>query len=254
LVVGYAAPRALRSEFWLSALVLYDERPFKEKAKYITIPLLLHCQQLLFSVVMSREALNLTLANRITIVRILSVPFFILLLMYYGISARDGHPNEILRWTATFCYFATFLSDALDGYIARTRKQITKLGSVLDPLADKALLLSGLILLSRHSSGFEYILPLWFILLVISRDTVLVLGSLVIYYITNDVTVKPRIAGKAATFFQMITIAWMLLEFPTNRIWIILGAAAMCTAISAAQYIIDGIRQIDKGQKEAVRA
>jgi CDP-diacylglycerol--glycerol-3-phosphate 3-phosphatidyltransferase len=203
---------------------------------------------------MSKQPLPLTLANRITVIRILSIPFFILLLMYYGNSGKAGCPNEIFRWAATICYLFTFLSDAVDGYLARSRHEITRLGSILDPLADKALLLSGLILLSRPSAGFEAHLPMWFVILAISRDVVLVVGAIIIYYMAGDVMIRPRISGKAATFFQMTVIAWILIGFPMRAMPWLLGAAAVCTGISAIQYIFDGIRQIDQKIANGSRA
>ena len=91
----------------------------------------------------------LTLANKITIFRILCVPVFILLITYYNMSVKESNPQAILRWSATILFFCTMFLDAVDGYIARTRGQITRLGTIIDPLADKALLISSLVILSK---------------------------------------------------------------------------------------------------------
>jgi CDP-diacylglycerol--glycerol-3-phosphate 3-phosphatidyltransferase len=192
----------------------------------------------------------LTLASRITLARILCVPLFVLVMIYYSRSSKDTNLHEILRWAASALFLVTFLSDALDGYIARSRKQISKLGTILDPLADKALLLSGLVLLAGPAAAaFELRLPVWFVILVITRDAILVLGSLIIYYMAGDVTVRPRLTGKCATFFQMLLIAWILVGLPPQGFAPVMGLAALFTFASGIHYLIDGARQIDIGQK-----
>ena len=85
----------------------------------------------------------MTFATQITIFRILLIPVFIGLAVYYGQSVTAGVPNEALRlWTIASFGLAAF-SDALDGYIARNYNQSSKLGAILDPLADKLMLLSA---------------------------------------------------------------------------------------------------------------
>jgi cardiolipin synthase len=188
----------------------------------------------------------LSLANRITLLRLFCIPFFVLLLLYYDIGVQHGEANESLRITASLIFIITFLSDALDGYIARTRNQITRLGTIIDPLADKALLLSGLVLLSYSSVNTYHVhLPIWFVWLVICRDIMLVLGALLIQLITGTVKVKPRLSGKLTTFFQTVLIAWVILNFPCAPFPWILGAATLFTAISGVKYFLDGIRQFD---------
>jgi cardiolipin synthase (CMP-forming) len=188
----------------------------------------------------------LSLANRITLLRLFCIPFFVLLLIYYDRGARNGDGHETLRIVASIIFIATFLSDALDGYIARTRNQITRLGTIIDPLADKALLLSGLVLLSYSSvNTYQVHLPIWFVWLVICRDIMLVAGAVVIHVITGAVTVKPRISGKLTTFFQTFLIAWVMLNLPGVAFPWILGAAALLTTISGVQYFLDGIHQFD---------
>lgn len=190
--------------------------------------------------------MSLTLANRITITRMLFIPLFILLILYYNKSALAGKVEINLRWFATAVFLGIFLLDAVDGYIARTRKEISKLGTLLDPLADKAMLLSALILLGRPSMGFETSLPVWFVLIVLSRDVMLIMGALIIQSIIGNVAVRPRISGKVTTFFQMTVIIWVLVGLP-ERIFIgLLYVTAALTFMSALQYVFDGIRQLEK--------
>ena len=191
--------------------------------------------------------MSLTLANRITLLRIFCIPFFVLLLLYYDRSVRHFSPDNTLRIAATILFVVTFLSDALDGYIARTRNQISRLGTIIDPLADKALLLSALILLSYASSGsYRADLPIWFVWLVICRDTMLVLGSILIHVLMGTVSVKPRVSGKLTTFFQTLLIVWVLTNLSAEYFRWILWAASLLTVISGVQYFLDGIRQLEK--------
>jgi CDP-diacylglycerol--glycerol-3-phosphate 3-phosphatidyltransferase len=190
---------------------------------------------------------HLTLANRITIARIMLIPVFILLTIYYTISVDAGQPNEWLRWTSLMVFLLTSLTDALDGYFARSRGERTRLGTLLDPLADKSLLLSALILLSGPwGRTFQPHLPIWYVLLVISRDVLLIAGAIVIHMHAGHTEVRPRISGKLATVFQMGLIVWVLgIGSEYGFAWV-LGCAAACTLLSAVQYLIDGVKQLEK--------
>ena len=190
---------------------------------------------------------GLTLANKITILRILSVPFFVLMLIYYTMGLKNGHPRELHRMTALIVFCVAALSDALDGYIARSRHQITTLGRILDPLADKALLLAGLILLTRPSiADLQPHIPVWFTLLVISRDVVIVLGAVLVRAVAGTVTVTPSVAGKISTFFQMLAILWVLVGGAQRPfyVWIVIGG--LFTLSSFMIYLYDGVRQLEK--------
>jgi CDP-diacylglycerol--glycerol-3-phosphate 3-phosphatidyltransferase len=191
--------------------------------------------------------MSLTLANRITLLRLFCIPFFVLLLIYYEKSVSAGHRIEAFRIAASIVFIVTFLSDAVDGYIARSRNEISRLGTILDPMADKALLLSGLVMLS-YSSAQSYTthLPIWFVWLVISRDVMLVTGSILIHFVLGSVTVRARIPGKITTFFQTLIIVWVLMDLPAAPFLWILWTAAVFTVISGVQYLVDGIKQYDK--------
>ncbi|MBN1129163.1 MAG: CDP-alcohol phosphatidyltransferase family protein [Chitinispirillaceae bacterium] len=193
------------------------------------------------------KSLPLSLPNQITIVRIFCIPFFILLLIYYDKSVLRGEYNDMLRIYASIIFLAIFISDALDGYIARSRNQITRLGTILDPLADKAMLLSALILISYSSQdAYRIHLPIWFVWLVICRDTMLVTGAVLINFISGAVTIRPRLSGKATTFFQAVLIIWALLNFPERPYIYLLWMATAVTVVSGIQYFFDGIKQFDK--------
>jgi CDP-diacylglycerol--glycerol-3-phosphate 3-phosphatidyltransferase len=193
------------------------------------------------------EAQRLTLSNRITILRILTIPLFALAVIYYLAGAGRGEPSAYLRWGSMVVFLLAGLSDALDGYFARSRNERTRLGTVLDPLADKGLLLCALILLSGPwGRVFEPHIPIWYVLMVISRDVILIVGSVVIHFMAGHVVVQPRLSGKASTVLQMIIIVWVLAQGePTVMSWL-LGAATVFTLLSTAVYILDGVRQLER--------
>src|SRR3954466_10259936 len=127
----------------------------------------------------------MTTANKITIVRILMIPVFVTLAIYYGESIQRGDPQEWQRFAAIIVFLLAAVSDGLDGYVARRYNQRSTLGVILDPIADKGLLLSGIITLSISNwseSGPHYgRFPAWFPVLVISRDVVIVVGAAVLH-------------------------------------------------------------------------
>jgi len=192
----------------------------------------------------------ITFANKITFIRILNVPLFIGLLLYYKHSVARGMPNELFRYLAIFVFFVTITLDAIDGYIARKRNEVTHLGSVLDPIADKSLMISSIILLTSNSiSNSHFHLPVWFVILVISRDIVLVAGALLIHFIIGTIHVKVRLTGKAATFFQTAVIIIVLCKIEGIIFVACILVAAFFTCLSGVKYMVDGYRQMEKGHE-----
>ena len=184
----------------------------------------------------------MTTANKITIVRILLIPVFVLLGVYYGQSVRDGNPQPALWLSAILVFITASVSDGLDGYIARRYNQRSKLGTILDPIADKGLLLAALLTLTFSDWGYQ--LPLWFLVLVIARDVVIVAGSFGLHYVNGDVHVRPSWVGKVATFFQMVAVGWVMLQLHFIRPIIPVALAGVFTFISGVGYVRDGIRQL----------
>src|SRR5208337_373732 len=150
----------------------------------------------------------MTTANKITILRILLIPFFVVETLYY---VETG--NEVHRLLAILSFAITAILDGVDGYIARRYNQKSELGAVLDPLADKLLLVSGVILLSFNHSPRLGQIPLWLTGIIIGRDLLLLTGIAVIRLIVGKVVVRPRALGKVATVCQMIVILWILLDW-----------------------------------------
>jgi len=188
----------------------------------------------------------MTLPNKITIARILLIPVFVWLTLDY---IRDYQKEQELEWQralACAVFAIAAISDAVDGYIARRYHQKSELGTFLDPLADKALLVSALILLSiRFKDGTPFDqLPLWFPVLVVSRDLMLLSGTVLIHMLAGRVTARPRIVGKCATFFQMIVLGWVLLKVERPSYEWPLYAAGFFTLVSGIWYIFDGMKQL----------
>jgi len=182
-----------------------------------------------------RTAVGMSLANKISILRILLVPAIVASLVYYH-PERDG-----LRYLTLGLFVVGMATDALDGLIARTQGQQSQLGTLLDPLADKLLILSTLISCSViHGLPDWMRIPAWFNLLVISRDVLIVSGTIVIFAMQGTWRVRPSWLGKWATFAQMLVIPIVLLGLPAKMPLLIV--AAILTAFSAINYVRFGIR------------
>src|SRR5207248_8273760 len=121
----------------------------------------------------------MNLPNSLTILRILLVPLFVGFLLY----DRYDYSLGVLLLAG--------LTDGLDGTIARVANQRTKLGAILDPLADKLLLTSGFITLSAL-----HLVPLWVVILVVSRDVILLAGALLSRFAESSVDMAPTLIGK----------------------------------------------------------
>ena len=190
----------------------------------------------------------MTTANKITVVRILMIPAFVTMAIYYGESIKRGDPLEWQRYTAIIIFILAAVSDGLDGYVARRFNQRSTLGVYLDPIADKGLLLSGIITLSISNwseSHPEYgSFPIWFPVLVITRDAVILVGTMILYLLNGKVLVKPNWTGKVATVLQMIAIGWVMLQLRFIPLLYVVVAAGVFTLISGIVYVTDGVRQL----------
>jgi CDP-diacylglycerol--glycerol-3-phosphate 3-phosphatidyltransferase len=190
----------------------------------------------------------MTTANKITIVRILMIPAFVTMAIYYGQSVQRGEPLEWQRFTAIAIFLLAAISDGLDGYVARRYHQRSALGAILDPIADKGLLLSGIITLSI--SNWSEIdpnygrFPAWFPVLIITRDAVILVGSVILHLLNGKVQVRPSWTGKVATVLQMAAIAWVMLQLRFIPLFYIVAAAGFFTFVSGIIYVRNGVRQL----------
>jgi cardiolipin synthase (CMP-forming) len=187
----------------------------------------------------------ITLATKVTILRILLVPVCLSQLVYYAVGYADGAAKEWHRLLAFWVFVAASLSDAVDGFIARQFNQQSQLGRVLDPIADKMLLMTVVILLAINPGRAFPKLPLWFPILLVSRDVLLIAGALLIHIVVGEVKVKARIVSKIATLFQMVTLGFVMLKLEPATIAWPLYAATFFTSISLVWYLFDGGKQFN---------
>ena len=186
--------------------------------------------------------MGFTLANRVTIARMVMVPVFIILV----VSNQPG-------W-AFGVFAAAGLSDALDGFIARRFGQGTSLGAFLDPIADKLLMIAALVVLSLPDdpASFPHFVllnrfPILLTILTISRDVLMVLIALVIHLATGLTRFSPTLYGKITTFIQVFTVCIILLcnslqvrsdTVVPGLVWLTLAA----TLFSGFHYIVRAAR------------
>jgi len=190
----------------------------------------------------------MTTANKITIIRILMIPAFVTMAIYYGQSIQRGEPLEWQRYAAIVLFLVAAASDGLDGYVARRYNQRSTLGVVLDPIADKGLLLSGIITLSicnwSDTDPNYGRFPAWFPVLVISRDAVILVGSGILQLLNGTVKVRTSWTGKVATVLQMAALAWVMLQLRFLPLVYVVAAAGLFTFVSGVIYVMDGVRQL----------
>ncbi|MEM7396845.1 MAG: CDP-alcohol phosphatidyltransferase family protein [Verrucomicrobiota bacterium] len=200
---------------------------------------------------MSDRHLGLTLASKVTLVRLAGIPVFVLLMIYFLNSLKTGEADVRYRYGALGLFMFIALTDALDGYLARSRNEVTRLGKMLDPLADKSLLMAGLILMTRPGlPALEPQFPIWFTLLVISRDVFIFAGALILYAHNHRVEVHPRWSGKVATVVTMFAVVYALAGFEARIFFGIVMVAGVLTFISGLQYLLDGIKQYEEGHTD----
>ena len=181
----------------------------------------------------------MTTANKITILRILLIPFFVVEVLYYG---QNG--NEVHRLLAIVSFAVAAICDGVDGYVARRYNQRSELGAILDPLADKLLLVSGVVVLSFDHSPYLKSVPLWLTGTIIGRDILIMAGMLVIHLMVGKVKVRARIIGKIATVLQMAVVLWVMLKWEESWLRALTLGTAICTGISGLLYVWDGSRQL----------
>lgn len=172
------------------------------------------------------EHYGMNIPNTITMMRIITVPFLAYLLLRGAYGA------------AIWVFVAAGVSDALDGFIARRFQLCTRLGAVLDPLADKMLVVVSVLTLAWLG-----LLPWWLALIVTGRDLVIVGGASAYYLRAGSVEMEPSIPSKLNTGVQILLIFAILAQAAgVVRIagWlpVLLGAALVTTVVSGGHYVV----------------
>ena len=179
----------------------------------------------------------MTIPNLLSLLRILSLPFIFYLI-------KDNYP------TAALCLLiGSWFTDFLDGFIARTFNQRSKLGSYLDPIADKIVTASLFIFLTIYDR-----IPLWITGIVVGRDIVIFVGLLVVFIPQKFPVAAPSYLGKFTTFFQALTLLMVMSDrVPSLKGYLttfyspVLYATAALTVLSFVQYISRGISMLNNG-------
>ncbi len=190
--------------------------------------------------------------NRITITRLLMVPVFVLLLL----NARS---HWGYRYGALGLALAIGLADAADGILARRTGQVTRVGSILDPLADYAFGISAMVTLSIPgvlSAEPDLGLPYWVSVTLVSRALIMLGGAVVIYFVCGPFQGLPSVSGKGATIMQFATVvatcaAPDLLGFLGRPAWYVLygiwGLTVTLAILSLIGYIRTGSKLLTAG-------
>lgn len=180
----------------------------------------------------------MNLATRLTLARLLLAPLCLIAVANYRADA------PVWRLLAFAFFVVASVTDALDGYLAKRHQQQTELGTLLDPLADKFLLVS-MLLAVFFSPMFEVKPPAWVVIVVVSRDVLLISGLLVLYFLFKPIRVRPSWLGKLTTFFQMLTIGHLLLKLPARPGAVLWNVTGVLTVLSGVYYIWREARRLN---------
>ncbi len=170
-----------------------------------------------------------TVPNLLTLLRMGLIPLFIITLV-------NGEPRKAL-----LVFVVAGVTDALDGFIARFWKQQSLVGSFLDPLADKLLLMSAYVVLSIPSVSHGAPIPLWVTILVITRDVLLVTVALVVFLAVGVRRFPPTILSKINTVFQVVAIVLVLLAGTLPEVRLLDLAAETCLYLVAGLTLASGL-------------
>lgn len=175
----------------------------------------------------------LNLANLLTLFRIILISPF----LYFIYIGRFG-------W-ALITFFIASVSDFFDGYVARKFNQQTKIGQTLDPAADKILTTASFIVMAIPHADFPSI-PVWLAVVVILRDVIILIGSLIVYQLTKFKDFKPTTSGKVNTFLELGLIVWFLWFNWMGRFT---GILPLCYLIVLGSVLISGASYVWLGIK-----
>ena len=168
---------------------------------------------------------SMNLPNKLTIFRVILIPFFIIALLVPGIPAGN--------WIALAIFIVASLTDLLDGKIARKYNLVTNFGKFMDPLADKLLVCSALICLVELSR-----IPSWMVVIIIAREFTISVFRLIAA--DNGVVIAASYWGKFKTTFQMIAVCLMIANIPVLSLLttVITWIAVILTVVSLVDYLV----------------
>ena len=173
--------------------------------------------------------------NTLAFIRLLLAPVMFLFLVNQDAAIFEGIHRSWINYIAAFIFVVASATDFFDGYIARTFNQVTTLGKILDPLADKMLTLAGFLGLMMIGSASP-----WAIFLIITRE--LFITGLRVSAVAEGIDISASWMGKVKTVVQMIAIGFLLMEWPfaTELLWV----AVLLTLYSGYEYVRDFFKNI----------
>ena len=184
----------------------------------------------------------MTLATKITIFRIALIPVFASVAWWYGRTVAGGQPQEWMRIGAAGVFIFAATTDGVDGFIARHFNQRSQLGSILDPIADKGLVLVAITVLALGDWADAF--PPWFPLVVFAREAFLFFGFVFLMRTIGHVPIRPSWIGKAATAGQILAILWVVMRVTDISSIYCVILATVLTVASGLGYLMDGIHQL----------
>ena len=178
----------------------------------------------------------MNLPNKLTVMRVILIPFFVAALLY------DNGSSQTMRIVANVIFIVASLTDLFDGKIARKYNLVTNFGKFMDPLADKLLVCSALICLIQLGQ-----LPAWVVIIIISRE--FILSGFRLVAADNGIVIAASYWGKFKTTFQMIAVILMIFNIPAlaTVTMIMLVIAVVLTVISLVDYVAKNIEVLTKG-------
>lgn len=178
----------------------------------------------------------MNLPNKLTILRIIMIPFFVLFMLL------DGGANQTYRYIAAVIFIVASFTDLLDGKIARKYNLVTNFGKFMDPLADKLLVCSGLICFVGLGQ-----LPAWFVIIIISRE--FIISGFRLVASDNGVVIAASYWGKFKTVSQMIMSVLLIVNIPALSILTAIFSviALVLTVVSLIDYIAKNYRVLTEG-------
>ena len=204
--------------------------------------------------------MKLNWANQFTILRILLIVPFVSCML----KVNDPILGVAMRYVSFAIFMLMVAGDAFDGYLARKKKMATKLGAFLDPVADKLLITSACLLLASQRGHVEvvahegrvqdFLLPPTVVVFIIGKDLLLLIGFLIVYFITSRIYIAPVLIGKVANDLQLSMVAGILLgpeisSFLPGWIWflqVLWWSAAGTAVLALIIYIRNGVRYYEE--------
>lgn len=190
----------------------------------------------------------------LTMLRLLLLPVFL-----WAMIIGSNQPTRGYWYLAVGVYLLMAITDKLDGYLARRLGQTSRLGAILDPLADKLLIACSVMLLSLEFVAPKHFrIPAWVVAAIYGKDLIIAIGIIMLLSVVGTVRIAPRPLGKACTVLELVMVFAVLLApgekarwMPTwlvfvKTLWWVVAALA---AMACADYLIQGARQYAQSRR-----